>query len=221
VPDTSPVLSAWLAQLRAELRWHRRSVLVGLVALAVLVAVNAAHTAGRREPVLVAAHELTAGQTLRATDVVVVQRLPGEVPEGALRAPPTDARTVALPIRRGEVLTDVRLLGPGLLSGLGPGAVAVPVHLSDPAGADLVRVGDTVDVLASGEGGSTVVAAAAARVLRGVQPSTSRFGRTDDAATVVLAVDADEAAALARAAVASHLSLVLRTGRDPPGDEVR
>ena len=61
--------------------------------------------------------------------------------------------TLAGPTRRGEVLTDVRLLGSRLAeaarSTAGPGARIVPLHLADSALIDLVRVGDVVDVLAA------------------------------------------------------------------------
>ena len=58
--------------------------------------------------------------------------------------------TLASPTRRGEVLTDVRLLGSRLAeSTAGPGARIVPLHLADGALIDLLRVGDVVDVLAA------------------------------------------------------------------------
>jgi hypothetical protein len=58
--------------------------------------------------------------------------------------------TLAGPTRRGEVLTDVRILGSRLAeSTAGPGARIVPLHLADSALIDLVRVGDVVDVLAA------------------------------------------------------------------------
>ena len=61
--------------------------------------------------------------------------------------------TLASPTRRGEVLTDVRLLGSRLAeSTAGPGARIVPLHLADSALIDLVRVGDVVDVLTAPAG---------------------------------------------------------------------
>ena len=58
--------------------------------------------------------------------------------------------TLAGPARRGETLTDVRLLGPRLAeSAAGPDARIVPLHLDDTALLDLVRPGDVVDVLAA------------------------------------------------------------------------
>ena len=62
--------------------------------------------------------------------------------------------TLAGPARRGEVLTDVRLLGPRLAqSAAGPDARIVPLHLADTALLDLVRPGDVVDVLAAAADG--------------------------------------------------------------------
>jgi len=55
---------------------------------------------------------------------------------------------LAGPVRRGEPLTDVRLVGPSLLASV-PGAVAVPVRLADSGAAALLRQGDRIDVLAS------------------------------------------------------------------------
>ncbi len=61
--------------------------------------------------------------------------------------------TLAGPARRGEVLTDVRLLGRRLAeSAAGPDARIVPVHPADSALIDLVRPGDVVDVVAATEG---------------------------------------------------------------------
>jgi len=60
--------------------------------------------------------------------------------------------TLAGPARRGEVLTDVRLLGPRLAqSAAGPDARIVPLHLADSALLDLTRPGDVVDVLAASD----------------------------------------------------------------------
>jgi len=215
VSHISPQLSALIAHARAELRWHRRSVTTALVVVAALVAINSAHANGRREQVLVATHDLSAGAALRASDLRTESRNATEIPDGALRAPPGDARTVALPIRRGEIITDVRLLGTGLLAGLGTDVVAVPVHLSDAATADLARVGDSVDVLAAGDAGSAVLAARDAVVLRSASHPSGALGRSDAGGVVVLGVTSSDAFALARAAVASQLTLVLHSGRDP------
>jgi hypothetical protein len=74
--------------------------------------------------------------------------------------------TLAGPARRGEVLTDVRLLGSRLAeSTAGPGARIVPLHLADSALIDLVRVGDVVDVLVAPTAGAPDAAPPASKVL--------------------------------------------------------
>ncbi len=65
-------------------------------------------------------------------------------------SPKSVGATLAGPARRGEALTDVRLLGPRLAeSAAGPDARIVPLHLDDTALLDLIRPGDVVDVLAA------------------------------------------------------------------------
>lgn len=74
--------------------------------------------------------------------------------DGAPTAPLTDLadavdRTVAGPVRAGEILTDVRLLGPELAAAgtTDDDARIVPVRLADPSVADVLRIGDVVDVV--------------------------------------------------------------------------
>jgi hypothetical protein len=107
-------------------------------------------------------------------------------------------------VRRGEALTDVRLLGAALLP---PGSeVALPVRLADPATAALVVAGDRVDVLsAAPDGGSTAaVVASGLRVL--AVPDLEDAG---DGALLVLAASRPAAARLAAAAVTGSMSVVV------------
>jgi len=101
--------------------------------------------------VVVAVRDLTPGAALTADDVRIEKRLATTVPDGSqanLNA--VVGSTLASPTRRGEVVTDVRVLGSRLAeSTAGPGARIVPLHLADSALLDLVRVGDVVDVLAA------------------------------------------------------------------------
>ena len=98
-----------------------------------------------------AARDLQPGAALTPDDVRLEKRLATTLPDGSqadLGA--VVGSTLAGPTRRGEVLTDVRLLGSRLAeSTAGPGARIVPLHLADSALIDLVRVGDVVDVLAA------------------------------------------------------------------------
>lgn len=115
------------------------------------VAALRSNPAGDRVDVLVAAHDLASGTALTVSDVRLESRLATTVPDGSQAD--LDAvlgSTVAGPTRRGEVLTDVRLLGSRLAeSSAGPGARIVPLRLADSALIDLIRVGDVVDVLAA------------------------------------------------------------------------
>jgi Flp pilus assembly protein CpaB len=126
----------------------RRVAAAGLVLLAGVAALRT-DPAGDLAEVVVAAHDLTPGSALTADDVRIERRLATTIPDGS-RADmgAVVGSTLASPTRRGEVLTDVRLLGSRLAeSTAGPGARIVPLHLADSALIDLVRVGDVVDVL--------------------------------------------------------------------------
>jgi Flp pilus assembly protein CpaB len=111
----------------------------------------------------VAAHDLPAGAVLAADDLTRVRVPPGAIPAGLAARPA--GRVLAAAVRRGEPITDARLIGPDLTAGH-PGLVAVPVRLPDAAMAALLRVGDRVELLATDpQDGSTTVAASEALVL--------------------------------------------------------
>jgi Flp pilus assembly protein CpaB len=100
-------------------------------------------------PVLVAARDLAGGATVGAADVRPVPFAPERVPAGALAAArQAVGQRLSGPVRRGEPITDARLLGLGLATGLSPESVAVPVRLADGGTAALLRPGDRVDLLA-------------------------------------------------------------------------
>ncbi len=128
----------------------RRVAAGGLVVLAG-VATLRSNPDGDSAEVVVAARDLRPGTALTPDDVRLEKRLGTTLPDGSqadLGA--VVGSTLASPTRRGEVLTDVRLLGSRLAeSTAGPGARIVPLHLADGALIDLVRVGDVVDVLAA------------------------------------------------------------------------
>ncbi|OBC01431.1 SAF domain-containing protein [Mycobacterium sp. 852002-40037_SCH5390672] len=148
-----------------------RRVAAGALVVLALIATLRSNPAGDYAQVVVADHDLRPGAALTSTDVRLEKRLATTVPDGA-RAD-LDAvvgSTLAGPARRGEVLTDVRLLGSRLAeaaigSKAGPGARIVPLHLADGALIDLVRVGDVVDVLAAPSTGSPDNSHAAPKVV--------------------------------------------------------
>lgn len=148
----------------------RRVAAGGLVVLAALAALRC-DPAGDYAEVLIADHDLRPGAALTPADVRLEKRLASTVPDGSLTDVSAVAgSTLAGPARRGEVLTDVRLLGSRLAeaaiaSKAGPGARIVPLRLADSALIDLVRVGDVVDVLAAPTTGSPETPQAAPKVV--------------------------------------------------------
>ena len=197
--------------LRRALARHRVLLAAGLAAGAVAAGLTAVLPPPESQvQVLTAARDLPAGAVL-APDDVVVALVPGVLlPAGALVGP-ADAvgRLIAGPVRRGETLTDVRLLGAGLLP-VGGGEiseVAVPVRVAEAAAAALVEAGDRIDVLAAPpEGGPAAsVVAAGVRVL--AVPAVG--DDPGEGSLLVVAAGRPAAARLAAAAVTGRLSLVV------------
>lgn len=202
--------------------WPRQLVAVLLLLTAAVLALRPGPSPAVVAPappgaeVVVAARDLPAGTALAVPDLRTVAMPTAVVPAGAARQPGALlGRVIAGPVRRGEPVTDVRLVGPGLTAGLDPGtAVAVPVRLSDPQAATLVRAGDRVDVLGSpvdtrdgtpGVGADAVEVAAGVRVL-------AVLGGDDPADGTVVVVAASPATArrLAGAAATHRLTVTVR-----------
>lgn len=140
---------------------RRRLLAAVLAAVAVASGVRAATTpAPEPDPVVVAAHDLAAGSVLEAGDLTTRGFAHGTAPAGAFAAAaPVLGQRLAAPVRTGEPVTDVRLLG-AELTATEPGLVAVPVRLPDAAGVALLEPGDRIDLVGTDpEGrGSHVVA---------------------------------------------------------------
>ena len=192
----------------------RRLAAALLVAVAAVLAVaGAASPTVVGTPVVVARRDLAPGAAVGPDDVGVVARPPDGVPAGALGAV-VDAvgRQPVGPVRPGEVLTDVRLVGPeAARAAVGvPDAAGVPLRLADPAVAALVRAGALVDVVggagAGVGGGGGVVLARGARVLT-VLPGEER---TASAPLVLVALPGPDAARVAAATVGQEVTLTLR-----------
>jgi Flp pilus assembly protein CpaB len=149
----APVLSRLLPGLRPD--WTRtvaaRRIAAGALVVLAAVAALRSDPRGDHTDIVVAARDLAPGVPLTADDIRVESRLAATIPDGSQSD--LDAlvgSTLAGPARRGEVLTDVRLLGPRLAeSAAGPDARIVPLQLADTALLDLIRAGDVVDVLAA------------------------------------------------------------------------
>lgn len=198
---------------------RRRPLAVVLVVVAVLSAVRAtAAPVVATTPVVVAARDLPGGVPLTADDLVVHASPEDGVTSGTTaRADDLVGRTLASPVRRGEPVTDVRVVAEGLLAGY-PARVALPVRIADPAAVGLLRVGDRVDVVATDPAnGRAEVATTAAPVV--ALPGSGREGAGGAAgavdtplaggALVVLAVPRGTAVALAGRATTHVLSVLL------------
>jgi Flp pilus assembly protein CpaB len=166
---------------------------------------------GEHTDVVIAARDLAPGVQLTADDVQIESRSARTVPDGAQ----TDSaavvgKTLAGPARRGEALTDVRLLGPRLAeSAAGPNARIVPLHLADTALLDLVRPGDVVDVLvasdtATGEDAQPRLVASEAVVVL-VSEKQQKPGAGDR--VVLVALPAHDANEVAGAALVQSVTL--------------
>ncbi|MDX1890316.1 SAF domain-containing protein [Mycolicibacterium sp. 050158] len=126
----------------------RRAAAAALVVLAGVAALRPDPADGRAD-VVVAARDLAPGTALTASDLRVESRSATTIPDGSRDDAGTlVGSTLTGPVRRGEVITDVRVLGSRLAeASAGPDARIVPVHPADAALLDLVRAGDVVDVL--------------------------------------------------------------------------
>ncbi len=193
----------------------RRLAAAGLVVLAGVAALRP-DPAGDLAEVVVAAHDLTPGSALTADDVRIENRLATNLPDGCQANLGTVVgSTLASPTRRGEVLTDVRLLGSRLAeSTAGPGARIVPLHLADGALIDLVRVGDVVDVLAAPATDSRADSQPVTKVLAAdavvVLVSAKGKGRDADSERVILvALPARVANTVAGSALGQAVTLTL------------
>jgi Flp pilus assembly protein CpaB len=208
------VLSRLLVALRPD--WSRtlaaRRVAAGaLVILAAVVALRS-NPQGDRTQIVVATRDLAPGVELTADDVRLENHTAATVPDGSQSDVGTViGATLAGPARRGEVLTDVRVLGPRLADSVaGPNARIVPLPLADSALLDLVRPGDVVDVLAAGtsdvgaEARPKLVATDAVVVLVSEKPKGAGSGSDR---VVLVALPAPSANDVAAAALVQTVTL--------------
>lgn len=189
-----------------------RTVLARRIAAGVLVLL-AGLAAWRPDPhstsreVVVATRDLAPGITMTPDDVALSSRPAGTLPDGAVTT--LDAAvgaTLAGPSRRGEVLTDARVLG-SRLTGLsvGPNARTVPVHLADAAVLDLIRPGDVVDVL----GAPSADSAARPRLLAAGAVVVLVSGAAGEGRVVLVALPAAAAHTLAAATLVQEVTLTI------------
>jgi Flp pilus assembly protein CpaB len=192
---------------RAVLR-RRRLLAAGLTAVAVGAGLHAAAPPPPdRVDLTVAARDLPAGSVLGAGDLTRAAVPPDAVPAGMVTHP--DGRTLAAPLRAGEPVTDVRLVGPTLATAY-PGRDAVPVRLPDAGMAALLRVGDRIDLVAADPQGSGArVVAAGVPVLAVPRPAPEPSATGDlGGRLVVVGAEPGDVPQIADAAVRYFLTFV-------------
>ncbi|MDX6275254.1 MAG: pilus assembly protein CpaB [Frankiales bacterium] len=200
-----PHLTSWLTPIVR----HERLVAAVLSGVAVVAGLHAVQPPGARlVPVVAASHSLHGGSALTLDDLAVVRVPPAAVPEGALSVrSQAIGQVVAGPLRRGELLTDTRLLGRALLDAITPGSVAVPVRIADADSVALVRVGDRVDLVAvPSEGGAARAVGVDLTVITVPPPTQSGLG---EGALIVVAASRTVAAGLAAASATDRVSVLV------------
>ncbi|MEU7894161.1 SAF domain-containing protein [Nonomuraea sp. NPDC049152] len=182
---------------------RRRLIAAALAALCLACALTVLRPGpGPTTEVLIAAKDLKPG-LLHDGDLRPARLPAGAVPDGALSTGAI-GRTLAAPMRRGEPLTDVRLLDPALLATLPPGTVAMPVRIADADAVRLLSPGDVIGVLAAWDSGQP-----AQTVAERVPVITIPTGETDGGALIVLAATPDQARMLAAAQAGGRLSMTI------------
>ena len=167
---------------------------------------------------LASARDLPAGTALSGADVLPVSVPPGMMPSGAFTdAAALQGKQLAAPLRKGQLLSDTQLLGPGLLTGTPPGSAAVPLRMADPLSIQLVAPGQLVNIVMTngtdyGNAAESEVLAASVPVLwtSGKGGQTGQWlGTGDTEGLIVVAADADQARRLAGSSTQGKLFFVL------------
>jgi Flp pilus assembly protein CpaB len=193
-------------QTRRHLVARRRLLAAMFAAVAVAAALRVlAPPEPATVAVPVAAHDLPAGTVLGTDDVATARMPEGLTPAGASSDP--RGATLAAPVRRGEVLTDARLVGQPAITAP-DGLVAAPVRLPDAQAAALLRAGDRIDLLATdARHGRTTQVAVGALVL-GVPPGGEAAAGPLGGRIVLLALPVASVETVSGAAVTLVLTYV-------------
>lgn len=195
----------------------RRAVAVALILFAGVLALRPHSGSATAEvSVVVAARDLAAGTALASSDVRMRAVPAGLAPQGALHGTDTaTGRVLAGTTRRGEILTDVRLVG-GALTRLTTGDethAAVAIRLADPAVAELLHPGREVDVIAAAtRSGEPEVLAERVPVIavRAAADEPRRASPNDPGRLVVVGIPQSRAATVASASLAQSVTVTLR-----------
>lgn len=189
---------------------HRRLLAAVCAALAVLTGLSALRQTPHTETILVARHDLASGTVVSASDIGTADVPRSAVPDHVLDRPRAVGRRVAGPMRAGEPLTDVRLVGPGSLDGYGDGAVLTTIRV-ERADASALGAGDRVDVVAVSPGGERPAEIVARDVEVVTVPDGADADQAEAAALGVVTTE-EGALALAQAGLSSRLTVITSSG---------
>lgn len=205
--------------MRRWIRRNRRLLAALLFCAAAGIAVQQlTPTETVQSPVLTASRDLAAGTVLEPSSVSILQIRSGAVPVAAFESPgQVLGKQLAAPLRKGQILTDATLLGPGLLIGFPAGTVAVPLRLADPTVVQLIQPGARVNVVlsdtsgfATGIGSKTLAREVVLLwTTATANTSTDWLDSKEAIGLVVVAATAEQATALAGASTQGVVSLVL------------
>jgi Flp pilus assembly protein CpaB len=198
-------VSGVLRRVRRAVLARRRLLAALLTGGAVAAGVQAATTPPPPAVgVLTAGRDLPAGTVIGSDDVVSVDFAPSSVPAGV--AHDVEGRTLAAPLRRGEPVTDVRLVGPDLTKG-DPGLTAVPVRLPDAGMVELLEVGDRIDLIGTDpQGSGASVVAAGVPVLALPRAAADTGGSAQPGGLVVVGAEPTDVTRLTDAGVRLYLT---------------
>lgn len=170
--------------------------------------------------VVVAASDLPAGTML--TEENLALREFTEAPSAVISYQDVVGSVLAVGVPEGLPVVASLLVGPGLVAAAPPGTVVTPVRLADPALAQMIRVGDVIDLyLAPIDTGGRVLEAqlvtSGALVMSRVEtPSQDSFmfggaaeSPREESGVVVLAINAEDATLLSGASSLAPFRAVL------------
>ena len=191
--------------------WHRRGLAAICAGIAMLCLMAVASPPDSPSVgVVVAAHDLTAGNVLSAADLAV-RRYPSTLMPSRALPTITDAvgRTLGAALSAGSPITEANLSAASSLAA--PGERLVPFRLTDAALLTLVGVGDRVTVVATAGDGSTVTVAERVRVAA-LPPAASGGSFIDSGGTgavIVVSCPPTTAVKLAGWAATSALGIAI------------
>ncbi|MEZ5119431.1 MAG: SAF domain-containing protein [Candidatus Nanopelagicales bacterium] len=185
---------------RLQRRWRRiqRPLAASLIVVGGLLVWAQQHGPVPTVATVVAKVDMPAGHIVGASDVQVVGWPADGHPAPAASSPETIlGRRATAPIKAGEPLTDLRVVGPSVLAATGPGLVAIALNPDPLTVSGVIRPGDRVNLVGQTDAGPrTLVQGASVLTL------------TEESGTV-LAVPGTSAAAVMQASATDSIAMVL------------